>query len=159
MSFNIDARTVLVDALKLNSENFELSNLIFKNTRVLRAVYELNALKSEMLEFAKDPEVGLNMLGPPPPLPKLDGMDEDTAERAKVEYAELLRMYEQQKESLSMNVPHSDFMMIENYLDKYRKTLAATPAVKGNRFYAFTKNVEQEQGGFLSFLKQNNAQQ
>jgi len=159
-SITIDPKSILVDALKMNQEKFQLSNLILPNKKSLRAIYEYYALKGDLLEFAKDATIGVEMLPAPPKQPNTDNLSDDEAERIKIEYAQLQRMYEDQKQSYTMHVPYGDFMMIQNYLEKYEMTLAATPAIKGNRFYAFTKNAEQQdQGGMLGFLKRNQREQ
>lgn len=159
MSFNIDSRGILVDALKQDPEVFQLSNLILPNKSALRAVYELENIRAKMLEFAKNPDVGIQMLGPPPKAPNLSAMEEEEAERAKMEYLEMQRMYEHEKLALTMHVPYGDMILINSFLEKFRKTLYATSAVKGRRFFAFTKQVEEEQGGMLDFLKRGSGSQ
>ena len=159
-SITIDPKGILVDALKMDLEKFQISNLIFKNQKSIRAVFEYRALRASLLEFAKNATIGVEMLPKPPRMPDLANVDEETARELTAEFAQLQRMYEDQKMSYTMHVPHADFMMIQNYLDKYEMALFATPAVKGNRFYAFTKNAEvQEQNGMLGFLKRNQGQQ
>jgi len=144
----------------MDAENFQLSNLILKNTKAMRAVYEYYGLQSDLLEFAKNAEIGADMLPPPPKPPNLTGItDPNEIEKMTLEFNQLNRMWEDQKQSYTMHVPYGDYIMIQNYLAKYYKTLFSTPAVKGNRFYAFTKNVEhQEQGGLGGFLKKNREQ-
>ena len=159
MSFNIDPRGVLVDALKL-SERFELSNTILPNKKSLKAVYELGAIRSDMLEFAKNPEVGISLLGAPPRKPNLDNYKTDDEKfQAEYEYEEMTKMYELQKQSLSMHVPFEDTLMINNYLKKFEDTLFATSAVKGKRFFAFTKNVAEPEQGMFDFLKRGGGNQ
>jgi len=158
-SFNIDPRGILVDALKQDPEIFQLSNLILPNKSSLRAVYELESIKGSMLDFAKNPDVGLQLLGPPPKKPNVNELDADEAALAENEYLQMLKMYEHEKLALSMHVPYSDMITINNYLEKFRKPLHATSAIKGNRFYAFTKNAEHQEGGILDFLKRGNNQQ
>lgn len=153
MSFNIDPRGVLVDALKLDNEMFQLTNLILPGKNSLRAIYELEAIKSDMLEFAKNPDVGIQMLGAPPGKPDTQQMTDEQIDQAEAEYMEMLKMYEHEKLALTMHVPYADMIMINNYLSKFNKTLHATAAIKGNRFYAFTKNVAQEEQGALDFLR------
>lgn len=149
----------LIEALKLDQENFELSNVILKNHNAMRSVYELYNLRSDLLEFAKDPKVGLEILGPEPKRPSqelLQGMTDDEKNRAMQDYATMVKMYEDRKKAMEMHVPYADFVMIENYLEKYRKTIHVTPAVKGLRFKAFTKDVEHEDKGILGgFFKRS----
>lgn len=160
-SINIDPKGILVDALKSEPEKFQVSNLILKNQKSLRAVFELSALRSALLEFAKNSEIGIQLLPKPPQQPNLDNLTPEEIEELQTEYMQLKRMYEDQKIAYLMHVPSSDYLMIQQYLAKYENTLYATPAVKGNRFYAFTKNTEQQEGGLLGFLKnrQGGAQQ
>lgn len=153
MSFNIDPRGALVDALKLDNELFQLTNLILPGKNSLKAVYELESMKADMLEFAKNSEVGVQNLGAPPRKPDTSKMTDDELDQATQEYLELERMYETEKLAVSMHVPLADMIMIENYLSKFKKTLFATAAIKGNRFYAFTKNVERQEEGALDFLR------
>ena len=157
MSYNVDAKGILVDALKGDAESFSLANLILPNKRSLKAVHALYGLRSDLLEFAKNPETANTTIGAPPIPPKTDGMSEDEALQAIYDYTELRKLYQQQKEAFSLHVPYADYMQIKNYLDKYFKTLQTTSAVKGNRFYAFTKNSEKPQeGGLLAMLKGGN---
>ncbi|QDI73897.1 hypothetical protein HOV56_gp08 [Nitrosopumilus spindle-shaped virus] len=155
-SFNIDSKGVLVDALKLDNEMFQLTNLILPGKNSLKAVYELEAIRADMIEFAKNSEVGIEMLGAPPKKPDTTKMSNEEAERAEYEYMEMEKMYEQQKLALTMHVPFSDMMMINNYLAKFIKTLHATAAVKGNRFYAFTKQISDTEQGILEQFKKGN---
>lgn len=158
-SYTIDPRSILVDALKMDPENFQISNLILKNHRAMQAVYELYNLRSDLLEFAKNAEIGQEMIPPPPRPPKVDEVDDETKDKLLMDYSHLLKMYEDQKQSYTMHVPYADYIMIHNYLEKYYKTLFATPAVKGNRFYAFTKNTEQqEDNGIFGFLRRHKEQ-
>lgn len=153
MSFSVDSKGILVDALKLDPDLFQLTNHILPNKNALKAVYELASIKSAMFEFAKNPDVGLEMLGAPPKKPNTTGMNEDDAERAEYEWMEMNKAYEQSRLALSMHVPEADMINIENFTNKFTRTLYATSAIKGNRFYAFTKNVEHNEPGALDFLK------
>jgi len=158
MSFSLDPRGVLVDALKLDNEMFQLTNLILPGKNSLKAVYELEAIKSDMLEFAKNPDVGGELLGAPPKKPNITGMNDDEVAEAENDWIQMMKMYEQEKLALTMHVPMADMIMINNYLSKFTKTLHATSAIKGNRFYAFTKNVEREDAGALDFLRKGASQ-
>ena len=155
-SINIDPKGILVDALKMDNDKFQLSNLILKNQKSLRAVYELSSLRANLLEFAKNAEIGVELLPKPPKMPDIDNVDPEQAEELQLEYQQLKRMYDDQKTAYLMHVPSSDYLMIQNYLEKYERTLFATPAVKGNRFYAFTKNTESQEQGALSGLFKGN---
>lgn len=158
--FNIDSRSILVDALKQDPERFARSNLIFKNHKGLYAVFEIGRLRSELLDFAKDPKVGLEKLGPQPKKPDLSKLNDEEQEQAINEYQELMELYELEKKALSMHVPFADMLAIEQFIKPFEDTLHATPAVKGKRFHAFTKQVEDEQKqGFLSGFRRQQQQQ
>ena len=96
------------------------------------------------------------MLGAPPRKPDITNMTDDEADAAEAEYMEMVRMYEQEKLALTMHVPYADMIMIQNYLSKYVKTLHATAAIKGNRFYAFTKQVNEQEQSLLDMFKKGN---
>src|SRR5574337_1020893 len=158
--FNVDSKSILIDALKQEGIKFQLSNLILKNGKALTAIYEIRALKAELMDFAKDPSVGIQNLGPKPKPPKIrDDASEDDRIQIEDEYAQLLDLYEMEKKALTMHVPVADMITINNYLEKFEDTLAATPAVKGRRFQAFTKQLEEEQGGLAGFFNRKRQQQ
>lgn len=159
MSFNIDSKSILVDALKYDLEDFKNSNLILKNERALKALYMVDELKQDLMEFAKNPEVNKAQLPAPPKPPILDNLNQDEQERAKVEYKQLMDMYQQEALALTLQVPLTDLLLIENYLKKFNKTIQATPSVKGKRFFAFTKNVQEDNGGLFGFMHKNSQQQ
>jgi len=148
-----DAKGILVEALKEYPDLFQLSNLILPKAGSIKAVYKLAEIKSVMYEFAKDPETGTNMLPRPPRKPEITGMNQDDAQDAEAEYLEMMKAYDQQVQALSMHVPVSDMVNIDNFVAKFERTLHATSAIKGNRFFAFTKNTEEPESGPLDFLK------
>lgn len=157
MSMMVDPRASdLIEALKTDEENFILSNLIFKNHRALKSVFAYFDLLNDLYEVAKDPKVGLEQLGPEPQKPspeKLASMSERDKQQALSDYEAMVKIYNDMKRSMQMNIAYSDFMMIQNYMEKYRKTMHATPAVKGLRFKAFTKDVEHpEQSSFAKIF-------
>lgn len=156
MSMTIDPRASdLIEALKIDEKKFILSNLIFKNHNALRAVYEYYSLMADLLEFAKDPQAGMDILGPEPEKPsheKLQSLSERDKQRALADYETMLKMYNDRKKALEMHVPYHDYLMIQNYMEKFEMTMHATPAVKGLRFKAFTKDVERQEQGILSGL-------
>lgn len=159
MSINLDSRSILVDALKLNLEDFELSNQILPSKSSLKAIDELYDLERELLEFAKDPVKGSHMLGNPPKTPNTDNMTEEDKDNAINEYHEMMRIYESQKLAMSMHVPYGDYIMIQNYLKKFKKVIAATPAIKGKRFHAFTKTIDEQNNNPLANLFNKSSQQ
>lgn len=154
MSFNIDPRGVLVDTLKQDFKSFKRSNDILPSKKSIKAVYELAAIRSDMLEFAKNPEVSERMLPPPPRKPNLDKYEnDDEKDAAEFEWEEALQMYNIQKKALAMHVPVEDMLMINNYLQKFEDSIDATSAIKGKRFFALTKNVADEERGMFDFLR------
>src|SRR5690348_2093319 len=124
--FQVDSKSILIDALKQDLNKFILSTLILKNGKSLTAIYEKDALKAELMDFAKDPAVGLKDLGPKPKPPKIreDDTDEDRAQKED-EYMQLLDLYEMEKKALTMHVPVADMITINNYMEKFENTLAA----------------------------------
>lgn len=155
----VDAKVVLVDALKVNLEDFQLSNLILPNKKSLTAIFELEALTSELLSFAKDPTEGMGLLPKKPKEPNLTNVSPDEADQLKEEYLQLMRIYENQEKAFAMHIPYGDYVTIQNFLKRFSRTLVATNAIKGNRFYSFTKNEEKNEGGLFSFLQKKNQQQ
>jgi len=155
----VDAKVVLVDALKVNLEDFQLSNAILSSKRSLTGIYELEALTSDLLAFAKNPTEGHNLLPKKPKEPDIQQLSLDDAEQAKEEYAQLIRIYENQEKAFNNHIPYDDFITIQNYLRRFNRVIVATSAVKGNRFYSFTKNEEKTEGGLFSFLHKKNQQQ
>jgi hypothetical protein len=152
--FNLDARSVLVDKLGENSERFQVSNLFFKNAKGLTALYEIRKLKSELLDFAKDPTLGDDQLGPvKPKQPKLENLTEEEAQQEIQNYRELMKQYEIAQQALKMQVPIPDMFAIMQYMEPFEDTIHATPAVKGRRFHAFTKQIEEEQKGLFGMSK------
>lgn len=152
--FNLDARSVLVDKLGEDGARFQTSNLIFKNGRGLNAVLEIGKLRAELYDFAKNPEIAKNNLGPVrPKQPDTTNLTPEEQAQILQEYKELLALYELEKKALSMQIPTEDMFAIEQYMKPYEDTMHATPAIKGKRFHAFTKPVAEEQPGFLGMGK------
>ena len=157
--FNLDAKSVLIDKLGEDPNRFQVSNLIFKNGKGLNAVFEIGKLRAELLDFAKNPEIAKNILGPVrPKQPNLTNLSEDDAAIEIQNYKELLGLYELERKALSMQVPTADMFAIEQYLHPFEDAMFATPAVKGKRFHAFTKPVSEENKGFLGMGKSNQQQ-
>lgn len=155
--FSVESRSVLIDKLGEDSKRFSLSNVYLKNHRGLSAIYEIRKLRAELLDFAKDPSIKEGDLGPGMPKePKVEGLSPEDAAQEIEDYRELMRQYNTAKSALKMQVPVSDMFAIEQYLEPYEDTIHATPAVKGKRFHAFTKQVEDEQkSGLFGFGKKN----
>lgn len=148
--FGFDSRSVLVDKLGEDSERFQLSNVYLKNGKGLTAIFEIRKLKAELLDFAKDPTIKDNQLGPAKPKqPNISGLSDEDAAQEIQNYRDLLREWNTAMTALRMQVPIPDMFAIEEYMEPFEATIHATPAVKGRRFHAFTKTVEEEQKGGL----------
>lgn len=149
--FQLDPRGVLIDKLGENSERFQRSNLYFKNTKGLNAIYEIKRLRAELYDFAKDPSLKDKQLPDElrPRQPDLSKLTEQEQIEELEAYRELVRQYETAKMALKMQVPVADMFAIEQYMEPFDATIDATPAVKGRRFHAFTKQVEEEQRGLF----------
>lgn len=155
---SFDPKGVLIDKLGENSPRFQVSNLFFKNHKGLTAIYEIRKLKAELLDFAKDPTLKDDQLGPlRPKQPNLQGLSEDDAMQEMENYRELMKQYETAMMALRMQVPIPDMFAIEQYMVPFDDTIHATPAVKGRRFHAFTKNVEEPQQGIFGMKQARNA--
>lgn len=155
---SVDHKGVLVEKLGEDSERFDLSNTNLKNGKGLHAIFDIETLEDELYDIAKDPSLGADQLGPlRPKEPKLsDEMSDEEQKQALKEWRELMVQWETAQSALKMQVPISDMFAIKRYMNRYWKTVHATPAVKAMRFKALTKNPESEQqGGFFGFGKKN----
>lgn len=155
----IDGKTVLIDALKTEPEDFQISNDILPSKKSIKALYELEALTSDLLTFAKNPSEGMLLIPQKPEEPDLTNLSSDEQDRLKSEYYELMRIYQDQTKAYMMHVTYGDFTIITNYLRRFWKTIRATRAIKGHMFYSFTKNEERPENGMFSFLNKKNNQQ
>lgn len=150
-----DKVSVLIDVLGRNQEHFEISNLIFKNGKPIIAIHELGMLEAELVNFAKDPEKGIHQLGKAPKEPDTSKMTKEDADNAQEEYLLQLGVYNMAKLALQEHVEPGDMMAIKKYMKPFYDALAATPAIKGKRFHAFTKQIEDEQGGGFAGMFKN----
>jgi hypothetical protein len=158
-AFQIDGKTVLIDALKIEVDDFQLSNNILPGKGSIRAIYELEALTSDLLTFAKNPNEGMLLLPKRPKEPDTTNLSSEETEQVRNEYYQLMKVYDDQEKAFLMHVAYGDYIIIQNYLKRFKKTLVATRAIKGHMFYSFTKNEERPDGGMFSFLQKKNQQQ
>lgn len=157
--FSIDPKGVLIDKLGESSERFQISNLFFKNSKGLNALYEIRKLKAEFLDFAKDPSLKDRQLGSmKPKQPNVSNLSEEDAQQEMQDYRDLIKQWETANMALKMQVPVADMFAIDQYMEPFEATIHATPAVKGRRFHAFTKNIEEPQQGFLGLGKKGGGQ-
>jgi len=147
-----DSKTALISELGLDRKSFQKSNLILKNGKGLMANVELGKLRAELMSFAKNPKVGIEQIGPPPKKPDTSKLTPEEAENVENEYMDQLAVYNMGKMALTHHVPPEDMMSINDYLEPYEDTLMMTPAVKGIRFKAFTKDVNEPQGGLAGMF-------
>jgi len=148
MPMTFDKTGVLIDKLGENSERFQLSNIYLKNGKGLTAIYEKDRLRAELYDFAKDPSIKSDaMKHLRPPQPKTEGLTEQEVVEAMEDYRKLIKEYELAQSAMKMQVPVGDMFAIEQYMTPFENTIHATPAVKGRRFHALTKQVEEPQGG------------
>lgn len=152
-----DSRTALINELGLDRESFQRSNLMFKNGKALKAIEELGKLRGELMSFAKNPDVGIEQVGAPPKKPDVSKLSPEEAERVENEYLQQLGVYNMATMALTHHVPPEDMMTINDYMKPYEDVLSATPAVKGKRFQAFTKQVDEMPEGLGAMFgrKQN----
>lgn len=146
-----DKVSVLIDTLSTsNPKQWSWSNLIFKNGKGVISIKELGMLKAEMKSFAKDPTKGIEQLGNAPKKPDTTKMTKEEADIAEEEFMIMMGQYNMAKLALQEHVEPGDMIIIENYLEPYYDSLSATPAIKGKRWHALTKQIEDEQRNFLS---------
>lgn len=153
-SIHIDSKSMLIDSLKVDRENFLLSNLILPSKRALTAISKMYGLQDDLLKFAHDANPKKEPYLPPMPQePDLDGLSEEQAANKMEQYENLKRLWDVMHEAHELKVPIGDYMHIMNYIDKFKRTLHASAALKGKRFFAFTKNVaDEKKGGGLASL-------
>jgi len=157
--FNLDAKSVLVDKLGEDPGRFQTSCLIFKNGKGLNAVFEIGKLRAELFDFAKNPEIAKQQLGPvKPKQPDISKLTDEEAALEIQNYKDLLALYELEKKALAMQVPTADMFAIEQYLKPFDDAMHATPAVKGKRWHSLTKSVSEEQPGLFGMGKKQNQQ-
>lgn len=153
-SFNLDSKSVLIDKLGEDSKRFAISNLYFKNTKGLNAIYEIRKLEAELLDFAKDPTMGENQMKHLKPLqPTPEGRTDEEYSQAIEDYRKLMKEYEIAQTATKMQVPIPDMFAIQQYMQPFEDTINATPAVKGRRFHAFTKDVAEPNQGLFGMGK------
>lgn len=143
-----DARAVLIDALNQNPEQFQYSNLILKNGKGIKAIQEAEALEADLINFARDPQRGLQELGPPPKRPDSSKYQSDEEKtEAENEWLLMMSQYNLMKMALNEHVAPEDLMMIKKFMKPLYDAIAATSAIKGKRFHSFTKQINDEPGG------------
>lgn len=155
---NLDRISVLIDALqKDDPRRFVYSCLKFKNARGIKAVFELGRLKSELIDAARDPKIGEEDVGPPPTPPKIrENMPDEEKTEAQWDYNKKLAEWEFQRKAVRMKIPVADLYAIEDYFEPFVDALMATPAIKGDRFHALSKEVsEPEQKGLFGMMKKS----
>ena len=152
---NVDRISVLIDALsKDDPRRFIYSCLKFKNARGIKALYELGRLKSELVDAARDPKMGEEDVGPPPTPPKItENMSDDEKTEIQWDYNKKLGEWEFQRKAVRMKIPVSDLYAIEDYFEPFVDAIMATPAVKGSRFHALSKEVSEPNNGIFGFGK------
>ena len=146
-----DKVSVLIDTLSnVNQKRWVWSNLIFKNGKPIIALKELGMLKAELKSFAKDPSKGIEQLGNAPKKPDTTKMTKEQADISEEEFLIMMGQYNMAKLALQEHVEPGDMIVIENYLEPYYDAIEATAAIKGKRWHALTKQVENEEQGFFS---------
>lgn len=158
--YSIDPKGVLIDKLGEDTENFALSNVHLKNGKGLTAIYEVESLTAELLDFARDPEMNKKELDEVRPRqPDTTKLSEQEANEAISQYHELMRQWEMANLSRLIQVPIEDVNGIDRYMKRYWRTIYATPAVKSIRFRALTRDPVEQQGSWFGFGKKGQGQQ
>lgn len=150
---DFDAKTLLVDKLGNEADLFQLSNLILPKAKSLKAIFALEGLEADLMRFAQNPK-GDPWLPDAPEPPAIDELPDDQKQVLLDDYEKRRRYWDMLKKAHEMKVSETDYNTIKNYTRKYRMTLFSTAAIKGKRFYSFTKNSESAtKGGLLAKLK------
>ena len=145
-----ESKGVLIEKLGEDTEQFILSNVYLKSGKGLTAIHEIEKLEQELLDIAKDPTIkGKQLEQLRPRQPKIDGMPPEQAQQELDDWRELMSQWEMANMALKMQVPIQDMFAIKQYMKPFWRTIHATPAVKGRRFHAFTKDPVEPQGGGL----------
>ena len=145
-----ESKGVLIEKLGEDTEQFVLSNVYFKNGKGLLAINEIERLEAELYDVAKDPTIKEKQLAElRPRQPKTEGMTPEDAQQELDDWRELMKQWEMANMALKMQVPIPDMFAIKQYMRPFWRTIHATPAVKGRRFHAFTKDPAEQQGGGL----------
>jgi hypothetical protein len=106
-----------------------------------------------LLNFAIDPEASPDL--PLPPVePSYEGLTEEEKDQKYADYRKKFSYWLLVKDAHNRKVPLDKYLMIEEYLTPYFKTIEATSAVKGIRFKSFTRlgDHEQKKKGILDGL-------
>lgn len=151
-----DPRASLVDALRENSFWFRLATLFFKNGKGVFAVSEISKLETELYAFARNPEIGIEDLGPKPKEPDVSKLSKEQQAEEIATYKEILRVWEMTRRALSMQVSVEDMLVIEQFMKPMWDAVFTSPAIKGKLLQALTKLVDQEeQQGLGGIFKKN----
>lgn len=148
-----DSRSVLIESLRQNGPDFTLSNVILPKTKSLGAILKLYRLREDLLNFAIDPNASPDL--PLPPVePSYEGLSEEEKEQKYADYRKKFSYWLLIKDAHNRKVPLDQYLMIEEYLTPYFKTIEATSAVKGIRFKSFTRlgDKEPKKPGLLGAL-------
>lgn len=146
----VDAKGAVVEQLgREDPEGFKLSLLWFKNAKGVKAIFEMGVMEKELMDFAKDPALGKDMLPPRPTMPDTSKMTEAERKDAESMYWKLEEQYNTALIALEAQVPISDWHAIRRYMKPFEQARDATPSIKGKRWHSLTKEVNDDQGGGL----------
>ena len=150
-----ESKGVLIEKLGEDTEQFTLSNVYLKNGKGLTAIHAIEKLEADLLDIAKDPSINAKSMSDlRPRQPKTENMSPEEAKQELDDWRELMNQWEMANMAMKMQVPVQDMFAIRQYMKPFWKTIHATPAVKGRRFHAFTKDpVEPQGGGFFGLGK------
>lgn len=153
-----DPRASLVDALREQPFWFRISTLFFKNGKGVFAISEISKLESELYAFARNPEIGIEDLGPKPREPDVSKLTKEQQQEEIATYKEVLRVWEMTRRALSMQVSVEDMLVIEQFMKPMWDAVFATPSIKGKLLQALTKLVDNEESQGLGGLLKKNSQ-
>lgn len=150
-----DKSGVLIEKLG-DDENFSLTNVYLPSKKGVIAIHDIEALKSEFLDIARNPNIAkkdIEHIRPREPTYGPNATEEDKKEGDEA-YRKQMKEYQIMMMALERQVSPSDMFAIRDYLTRYWTAVYMTSAIKGRRFHAFTKDpAEQQQKGLFGMKK------
>lgn len=146
LPITFDKSGVLIEKIG-DDENFSLSNVYLPNKKGVIAVHDIQTLEREFLDIARNPEISKDQMKRMRPKEPNYGenITPDEKEDLDNEYRKQLKEYETMMSALDRQVSPSDMFAIKEFLKPFWLAVHMTPAIKGRRFHAFTKDPLQEQ--------------
>lgn len=147
----VDAKGAIVNQLGQDDPRaFHLSLLWFKNGGGVKGIYLMEKLEAELMDFAKDPNLGKDQLPPRPEMPDTSQMTENQKREAEDIYWKLMEQYNTSLVALEAQIPMPDWYAIRRFMKPLERARDSTPAIGGRRWKSLTKGeVDEQKGGIL----------